>query len=129
MQTSLVTINKVLSEHSHTLLYIQPMAFTLQQRSRLVITETGWPTKPKIFTICPLQKKPTDFSPDPVKTYTMNVQHMKSQTGRKWDTGKISFILSIHSKKGKCGRVSGKEGSGQTLHDTLQQCYAHKPRH
>lgn len=32
------------------------VAFVLQEQKRVVATETRWPTKPKIFAICPQQK-------------------------------------------------------------------------
>lgn len=46
--------NKILVEHSHiNLLHIVYIAFVMRQLHRVVVTETVWPVKPKIFTIGP----------------------------------------------------------------------------
>lgn len=44
-------------EHSHiNLLHIVYIAFVIRQLHRVVVTETVWPVKPKIFTIGPFSE-------------------------------------------------------------------------
>ena len=49
----LVFVNKVVLEHSHIYsFYVSRMAaFLLQHQSWVIVTGTGWPKKPKIFTL------------------------------------------------------------------------------
>ena len=49
-----VFVNKVLLEndHAHLFMYLVWLFFFLQGESWVIVTGTGWPTKPKIFALC-----------------------------------------------------------------------------
>lgn len=58
MKFKLELIHKVLLEHSQPMVKVQSVAgFVPQRQSCVAVTETKWPTKPRIFTREPFIEK------------------------------------------------------------------------